>query len=78
MAIKQQAATAVATRFLYMVVLYMAPKHKRQGPPEQRALGAFYPAQAHRHPLPTRDFRFLAQLLQSHLGYKTGHKNGAL
>jgi hypothetical protein len=37
MAIKQQAAKAVATRFLYMVVLYMAPKHKRLGPPEQRA-----------------------------------------
>ena len=25
-----------------MVVLYMAPEHKRQGPPEQRALRLFY------------------------------------
>jgi hypothetical protein len=37
----QQAATKVAARFLYMVVLYMAPEYKKQGPPEQRALGIF-------------------------------------
>ena len=47
---KQQAAASAATRFLYMVVLYMAPKYGNQAVPEQRGLGRILAVDSQAHP----------------------------
>jgi len=39
---KKQAATSVAARFLYMVVLYMVPKQKKQKAAGTAAFAAYF------------------------------------